>query len=140
MIEITVNWASAEVLFAELVKKTSATRPAMVAISGVLMDAVEENFEQQGRPKWPKLSEARIKERKRKGTWPGKILTEYGQLATSFSPRATNDSAIVGTNVRYAAAQFLGLPENNVPARNALTFLPEDMAEAELVLLRHLLR
>jgi phage gpG-like protein len=60
-------------LFAELARRTSDTEPAMRQIAEVMRNAVEENFEQQGRPKWTPLSKARIKERTRKGTWPSKI-------------------------------------------------------------------
>lgn len=140
MIEMKVDSSNAVRLFEQLAARTQDTRPAMVAIAGIMRASVEENFEVQGRPRWSSLSKARIRERTRKGTWPGKILTEFGQLAASMSTRATLDTAVVGTNVKYAAAQFLGLPEKNIPARNALVLQEKDMGDAETVLLRHLLR
>lgn len=140
MFEFSVNTQSAIDLFEKLEARVTDTEPAMIAIVGEMKNAVEENFEQEGRPKWPKLSEARIRQRKRSGTWPGKILTEFGGLAASMSGRHTRDTAIVGTNKAYAAAQFLGGGKQDLPPRNALSLTPEDVAEAELILLRHLLR
>lgn len=141
MIELEIRGTeAAAALFGQLARRTSDTEPAMRQIAGVMKDSVEENFAQEGRPKWESLSRYTIRARVRKGTWPGKILTEFGQLAASINDRHTHDTAIVGTNVKYGATQQFGDESRNIPARPYLALQPEDMAEIELRLLRHLLR
>ncbi|MBI5727558.1 MAG: phage virion morphogenesis protein, partial [Ignavibacteriales bacterium] len=44
-------------------------------IASDLLEAVYKNFEAEGRPeKWKTLAPSTIRERRRKGYWPGKIL------------------------------------------------------------------
>lgn len=152
MIEIKVDTRALEALFNQLAARTSNTRPAMVAISEMLFDSVEENFKVGGRPSWQPLSEARIKQRSKKHkvhgvtkrpTWPGDILVEaglQGGLQGKMSRRADNTTAIVGNNAEYAAAMQLGRPDKNIPARPFLAIQPEDIKEAEAILLQHLLK
>lgn len=140
MITITIESANAEAMLRKIAQKSHDTRPAMVEIAEMMLFSVEENFEQEGRPKWEDLKESTKRARARRGTWPGKILQESRQLLGSLTRRATATEAIVGSNKEYAATQFLGDPSRNIPARNALVAQPEDVAEAETILLRHLLR
>jgi phage gpG-like protein len=87
-----------------------------------MLDAVEENFAQEGRPRWQgrkhnltfRVSD---KENLRPG-WMGakpraksgnKILQKSGRLASSINEHSTNDTAAVGTNVEYAAAHNFGV-------------------------------
>lgn len=64
---------------------------------GSMLDAVETNLEQQGRPKWMGWSPAYAKRR-----GPGQILQKSGRLAASIRSAVNNNEATVGTNVRYA--------------------------------------
>lgn len=82
--------------------------PIMKVIAGIMGDAVEENFEQQGRPKWKPLAQSTIDKRTADGHWPGKILQVEGLLASSIEQGSDANSAWVGTNVIYAAIQQLG--------------------------------
>jgi len=82
--------------------------PIMREISEIMRDEVEENFAQQGRPKWTPLKVSTIRRREMEGHWPGKILQLHGHLAASISAKATNTEAIVGTNVKYAAIHQFG--------------------------------
>lgn len=96
-----------------------------------------------------------------KATWPGQILRDLGLLEDSISSRATNDTAIVGAFTDYALAMQLGVSgsqsipthknaggstvkahtrQMNIPARPFLVIQPEDMKEAEAILMRHLLK
>ncbi|RQZ74807.1 MULTISPECIES: phage virion morphogenesis protein [Burkholderia] len=81
--------------------------PLMGLVSEMMWGAVEENFEQQGRPKWLGLSP---KTWKRRGEAPGggKILSRSGRLAGSMSKSYDAMSARVGTNVVYAAIHQFG--------------------------------
>lgn len=131
-------------------------RPLMRMVSGIMMRAVEDNFEQQGRPKWPDLHPGTKMSRAKQGFWPGKILQRTGGLASSMVRRSDSNTAVVGTNKVYAAIQFLGgrtsphviraknkralsfggimvrqvnHPGSNIPARNALRMTPRDLRD-----------
>ncbi|MFT4464754.1 MAG: phage virion morphogenesis protein [Sodalis sp. (in: enterobacteria)] len=73
-----------------LAQSLSPRQPLMCALSEELYDAVMENFEQEGRPRWLPIACA------------GKILQQSGRLAASIDSDADNDQAVVGTNVVYA--------------------------------------
>jgi phage virion morphogenesis protein len=74
--------------------------PVMRSISGIMLDAVEENFAQEGRPRWkPSISATK------RG---GKTLQKSGRLAASISRRWSANTAQVGTNVVYAAIHQFG--------------------------------
>jgi len=89
-------------------KECDDLTPLMRRLSGVMADAVEENFEQEGRPQWAALSPRTIKSRTRQGHWPGRILQLRGRLAASIVTDHTRDSAKIGTNLVYAAIQQFG--------------------------------
>jgi len=108
MIDIQVDDKEVVSLLKNLSKKVEDMTPVMRIIAGIMHDAVEENFEKEGQPKWTPLAPATIKQREKKGHWPGKILQQSGQLASSISKKATSKSAIVGTNKVYAAIQQFG--------------------------------
>ncbi|WP_124076149.1 phage virion morphogenesis protein [Burkholderia gladioli] len=81
--------------------------PLMGLVSEEMMGAVEENFEQQGRPKWLGLSPKTWK-RRREAAGTGKILQRSGRLLSSMSKSHDATSARVGTNVVYAAIHQFG--------------------------------
>lgn len=74
----------------------SHRQPLMREIAAQLHDAVNENFAQQGRPAWLGI--------KREGM----ILQKSGRLISSIQAFSDNDSAVVGTNVEYAAIHQFG--------------------------------
>lgn len=80
---------------------------AMSLVAGLMMDAVEENFAQQGRPKWLGLSPKTLKRRGQSAA-DGKILQHTGRLAASVTPSYDAKSAMVGTHVVYAAIHQFG--------------------------------
>ena len=85
---------------------------AMKAIAASLADEVEENFEQEGRPRWKQSDRAKAegKEKPKKGreAVPGKTLQLTGQLAASISTRSNRNMAMVGTNKVYGAIHQFG--------------------------------
>ena len=139
-IEIKVD--NAEVLKAlkRLSEKTQNLRPVMRNIAGIMMDSVEENFAQQGRPKWKDLAESTKKQRKKEGKWPGMILQKsQGGLVDSISSEHGDDYAIVGTNKKYAAIHQFGGPAGrgkkvNIPARPYLKLDDNTVEEIHQVL------
>jgi len=84
-----------------------APRSLMGLVAGLLADAVEENFESEGRPKWLGLSKRTLRSR-REAAGTGKILQRSGRLASSIVQSHDDESARVGTNVVYAAIHQFG--------------------------------
>lgn len=122
-IEVKIDDKQLQQALKKLADKTSDLRPLMQNIAGILEDSVEENFEQEGRPKWQKLAKSTIKQRSKKGHWPGRILQiSQGGLTSSITSYYDSNSALVGTNRKYAAIhQFGGKAGRNkkvkIPAR-----------------------
>lgn len=108
-IEIKTDNKAVEEALLKVAGKCEDLRPLMKNIAGIMADAVEENFEQEGRPdKWQELAESTIKKRKKTKHWPGRILQVEGQLATSITTQYDNESAAIGSNLAYAAIHQLG--------------------------------
>ena len=108
-IEIRIDNKAVEEALLKVASKCKDLKPLMKNIAGIMADAVEENFEQEGRPdKWQELAESTIKKRKKTKHWPGKILQVEGQLATSITTQYDNESAVIGSNLEYAAIHQLG--------------------------------
>ncbi|GJQ23582.1 phage virion morphogenesis protein [Candidatus Brocadia sapporoensis] len=109
MIEIKVEDGEVRGLLNRLSGRMQNLSPVMRAISGIMHDAVEENFEREGRPKWKKLAKSTEEQRAKKGKWPGKILQlSQGGLAAANTQGYNNHSAWVSNNKEYAAAQQFG--------------------------------
>lgn len=88
--------------------------PLMRSIAAELASQTEENFEHEGRPEWPELSDVTTEKRAKHGHWPGQMLqVSAAGLAASITTHATDSSAMVGSNKPYAAMmQFGGTQEN----------------------------
>ncbi|HSH71551.1 MAG TPA: phage virion morphogenesis protein [Methylophilaceae bacterium] len=95
--------------FKAIINGAHDAAPLMRVISGTMQDEVEENFAQEGRPKWLGLKPETEAARKKTGHWPGKIMQVSGRLAASFEAFHDSNSAGTGTNVKYAAAQNYGV-------------------------------
>ncbi|MGQ0794537.1 MAG: phage virion morphogenesis protein [Deltaproteobacteria bacterium] len=108
MIKIKVDTTGISSLIKRFNSKSQDYTPATRQIAGRLEDAVEENFKQQGRPKWQPLAPSTLRQRQREGKADGKILQRTGQLAASISSEHDKTSATVGTNNEYAAAHQFG--------------------------------
>lgn len=132
-------------LFRRLRRAGEDLTPVMRKISFIMLDAVEENFEKEGRPRWTPLAPSTIKERKRIGRWPGKMLQRSaGGLAASVSNSWNSNSARAGTNKVYAAIhQFGGRAGRNreaeIPARAFLALTNEDIAEIRAAITAHIM-
>lgn len=90
--------------------------PLMHSLAAELASQTEENFEQQGRPQWPELSDVTIGRRTETGHWPGKMLqVSAAGLAASISTQATDSTAVVGSNKPYAAMMQFGGDQADFP-------------------------
>ncbi|HFC8457348.1 TPA: phage virion morphogenesis protein [Neisseria subflava] len=92
----------------------------MRRLSETMHTAVKLNFCYAGRPKWLGLKYR-----------AGKPLTDTGRLKDSFSTMYDNDTALVGTNIIYAAIHnFGGQAGRNrkvrIPQREFLTLTDDD--------------
>ncbi|TWC18622.1 phage virion morphogenesis protein [Pseudomonas sp. SJZ085] len=90
--------------------------PLMHSLAAELASQTEENFEQQGRPQWPELSDVTTGRRAETGHWPGKMLqVSAAGLAASISTQATDSTAVVGSNKPYAAMMQFGGDQADFP-------------------------
>lgn len=101
MIDIKIDNAGVLGALERLEKAVVERAPLMRDLAAIMVDAVEENFAQEGRPTWQGLKP----NPRRAG---GKILQDSGRLASSITPASDNDNAVVGTNVKYAAIHQFG--------------------------------
>ena len=134
-IEIKIDNKEVESKLLDLAQKSENLRPLMKNIAGIFAYSTEENFKNEGRPdKWTELSESTIKQRTKNKQWPGMILQVSGQLASSVNTYYDNDSAVIGSNLEYAAIHQLGGQAGRnksveIPARTYLQLTPEDFEE-----------
>ena len=119
----------------EIAQKSENLRPLMKNIAGVFAYSTEENFKEEGRPdKWTDLAETTKKQRTKTGHYPGQILQVSGQLASSISTYYDNDSAVIGSNLDYAAIHQLGGQAGKkrsvtIPARSYLQLTEDNFDE-----------
>lgn len=130
-IEIKIDNKKVEKALLEIAQKTSNLRPLMKNIAGIMADSTEENFKEEGRPKWKDLSEKTKTARKKTGHYPGQILQVSGQLALSVTTQYDDTSAIIGSNKVYAAIHQLGgqagkNKKTTIPARPYLSLFEND--------------
>lgn len=129
MIEIAIDAARFEETLTRIMTAVANARPVMTEVSGIMWDAVDQNFRQEGRPHWlglaPSTLQARVGNALKKnggiqksGAWSlklgqraaqsGRILQRSGRLMNSITPSSDATSATVGTNVVYAAIHQFG--------------------------------
>lgn len=133
-IEIKLDNKEIEEKLLDLAKRGENLRPLMKNIAGIFAYSAEENFENEGRPKWTGLKESTKKNREKKKKWPGKILQAEGMLASSLSTQYDDSSAIIGSNLPYAAIHQKGGKAGknkkvSIPARPYLKLADSDFDE-----------
>lgn len=134
MIEIHFDSYAVSAAFSQITRRTADKPKLMRTIAGIMFDEVEENFEQQGRPRWPEIKSVSLARagytqtktgkwayRKRDGGPGYKILQDSGRLAGSITQYYDATQAVVGTNMVYAAIhQFGGKTKaHTIRAKNA---------------------
>jgi len=115
MHKITVISQAVSQAFSALERGIKDATPLMREVAFVMLDAVEENFEQGGRPRWlglaPDRREAAPPKRTGRPRWcwarpraggAPPTLKRTGRLRNSITPFFDSRSAMVGTNVVYA--------------------------------------
>lgn len=119
-IEIKLDNKEVESRLLDWVKRSENLRPLMKNIAGIMADSTEEDFKEEGRPKWKDLSEKTKIARKKTGHYPGQILQVSGQLALSVTTQYDETSAVIGSNKVYAAIHQLG----GQAGKNKKTIIP----------------
>jgi len=93
----------------ELLNKAINLKPLLNNIAQIMLESVRKNFDEEGRvDKWAALKRSTIKQRERKGYWPGKILQRSGILKRSIQAFTDETAAIVSTNIKYAGIHNYG--------------------------------
>ncbi len=118
--------------------------PCMTQVAGILMDSMEENFAQGGRPKWEALKASTIQQRIKLRKWPGQILIRsQAGLKPSISSRADATSATIGSNKAYARIHQKGGQAGRgrkvtIPARPYLGVTEKEVGEIEIKIKQHI--
>lgn len=134
-IEIKIDNKAVNEKLLELAKRGENLRPLMKNIAGIFAYSTEENFKEEGRPeKWTDLADITKEKRRKKNKWPGQILQVEGKLAASVNTQYDNDSAVIGSNLPYAAIHQLGGQAGKnkkveIPARPYLQLTDDDFDE-----------
>lgn len=123
---------------AAIQRKLQNPHALMSGISVELLSLTEKAFEKEGdEEKWPKLALSTIRNREKKGHWPGKMLqVSAGGLAPSVQPFSSSSEAGLSVSKPYAAVhQFGGMAGRgrkvNIPAR---PYLPIRQSGSDLEL------
>lgn len=95
-IDIRIDVGEVQAKLDHMLSFLTHREPLMREIAAQLHGAVEDNFAQQGRPAWLGIKR------------DGMILQKSGRLANSIVEYSDNDTAVVGTNVEYAAIHQFG--------------------------------
>lgn len=124
MLRLRVQLEPALALLNALALRLAAPGALLAAAQGDVAAAIEQNFDQQGRPQpWPPLAPATLR-RKPAGL---RILERTGRLRRSIRTRVEGNALFVSTDVPYAAAHQYGLPRRHLPARPFLVLTAQDM-------------
>jgi len=128
MFEIKIDDRAVMGFLARLEHAGQDMSPVMRAIRTELLSQTEANLAAEGGPKWQPLQPSTVAMRTKRGSWPGMIMQESGQLAASYTPGSDAVSAWIGSNKKYAAMQNLGgktsprsmIPNKVIAARPSL--------------------
>ena len=136
MFRVAVSTKEVDGLAICLARRSDDMSEAMTEIAGIMLDAVEENFEKEGRPEtWTPLAEATVEDRREQGFGPEHpILQRTETLAASVQADSSDREAVVSTNLRYAAIQHFGGEAGRgkkvkIPPRPFLVLAPQDENE-----------
>lgn len=91
-LEVSSSALTAEL--SKLQRRLSNPKKLMTSISVELLSLTDEAFEHEGDPKWQGLAASTIKQRTKKGHWPGKMLqVSAAGLLPSIQPFSSNTEA-----------------------------------------------
>lgn len=95
----------------EYAEEIGKTKPLLKIVSRRIMNVIDENFETEGKntgEKWDNWSDIWIEKRKKLGKSDGKILNLDGYLRRSISRYVSDNKAVIGSPLKYAAIHNFG--------------------------------
>lgn len=151
---ITIDDKKLQAALMRLQKSASDITPVMRKLAGMMAAETEQNFADEGRPKWQPLSDATKRARIGGSKAYGKngkmkasaqrqvdsgfrILQHTGGLAASISTDYSSMEAVIGSNKVYAAIQHFGGDAGRgrsveIPARPYLPLTADDQLPSEV--------
>ena len=131
--EILIDDKQVKDLLNRLSSLTKNMSPAFREIGETILLSVQDNFKNEGRPSWKKLSDKwTIPARAKKGKWPGKILQVSGKLLRSVNYKVFPDGVIIGTaDIRARMLNFGGTTGlgTKIPPRPFMTVQDKDVKD-----------
>ncbi len=125
MIELKVDDREIVTALEKLAAKGQNLRPAMLAISHDMRDAVKQRFI-EGPATWKKLAKSTVKRYEKKGWSTQPTLNRNsGGLFPSIVPDNSGSTATVGTNKIYAAVHHFGKTINRPERQQVIHFKQE---------------
>lgn len=106
MITVTIDDREVRAVLGRLAAKARSMAPLMCNLAAIMKAGVQENFIQEGRPKWKPSKRG------------GQTLRDSGRLFRSIIDRSDDHSAVVGTNVRYAPWLHFGTRPYQIKPKN----------------------
>ncbi len=108
-------------------EKVGNLEPVLDVIGQAILSRVHESFERESSPdgaSWKPLAFGSVLRRKKKGTWPGKILHDSGELRGSLQSRVLGNRVEIGPDAPHGVFHQLGATlkgGGKIPARPFLT-------------------
>lgn len=124
MIEIKIDDQHLVSTLNQLAANVADLSPIMRAVAGIMHHAVMENFDKSGRPAWAPLKPATLAAKKKQG-YGEKTLIRRGTLRSSITQNSDRTSAVVGTNLVYAAIHQFG-GNIGIPARSQQAYFKQN--------------
>lgn len=103
------------------------------AVHQVIIPAIRQNFDQEGRPPWPDLSATTIQIKDRQGKpFPSKILHGWGDMYQSYGMSDDgwvfhSESAELMSTMQAPHGLYHEYGTTNMPERSFASMLPEDL-------------
>lgn len=126
-----------------IIKRMGSPKAGLEVIGEIVHESIQTNFEDGGRPeKWKPLAASTIRQRKKKGKWPGRMLVRSGTdggLMGAIAYRVFNDRVVAHASKVYAAIHHFGGKAGkgrkvDIPARPYMMVQDEDWAEMKAAL------
>lgn len=115
LFDVDVDVTGLEQQLKKLERRGGDLSPTMAIVAEMLVAGVSDEFETEGRGRWPGLADSTL--RSRRGS-TAKILQDSGIFAGSIEPTSGPTWAEAGTGVDYAIHHVYGAPGANIPQRN----------------------
>lgn len=156
---VSVDDVEARLALQRLALRSRDLTPVMTVVGQTIRTSVVKNFEEGGRPRWPRTRSLSVYLSRKiagkdvttrrgqaallKAQQGKQTLVDTARLMKSVTVKAGRSSVEIGTNVIYGPIHQLGGKAGRgkkvtIPARPYLAVQPEDWTEIGRLLIRHL--